>query len=138
MEMFLQTAVDPSLAPPGCHVASAFTQYAPASGAVDHGDALDTVVRTLGAYAFNLPGAVIGSQVLGPLDLEQRFGLTGGDIFHGSLLPEQSFGARFGYATPLPRALSVRVGARPGAASWGPQGEEMRANRSARFRGPFG
>ena len=46
MEVFLQTAVDPGLAPEGCHVASAFTQYAPAAGAVDHAGALETVLRT--------------------------------------------------------------------------------------------
>jgi phytoene dehydrogenase-like protein len=122
MEVFLQTAVDPSLAPQGCHVASAFTQYAPASGAVDQAGALETVVRTLGAYAPNLPGSVIGSQVLGPGDLEQRFGLTGGDIFHGSMLPEQSFGARFGYATPVPGLYLCGSGARPGGCVMGAAG----------------
>jgi phytoene dehydrogenase-like protein len=122
MEVFLQTAVDPSLAPQGCHVASAFTQYAPASGALDQAGALDTVLRTLGAYAPNLPGAVIGSQVLGPGDLERRFGLTGGDIFHGSMLPEQSFGARFGYATPVPGLYLCGSGARPGGCVMGAAG----------------
>jgi len=122
MEVFLQTAVDPSLAPRGCHVASAFTQYAPASGAVDNAGALETVVRALGAYAPNLPGSVIGSQVLGPGDLEQRFGLTGGDIFHGSMLPEQSFGARFGYATPVPGLYLCGSGARPGGCVMGAAG----------------
>ncbi|MEA2504905.1 MAG: hypothetical protein QOG36_1948 [Actinomycetota bacterium] len=122
MEVFLQTAVDPSLAPQGCHVASAFTQYAPAAGAVDHAGALETVVRALGTYAPNLPGSVIGSQVLGPGDLEQRFGLTGGDIFHGSMLPEQSFGARFGYATPVPGLYLCGSGARPGGCVMGAAG----------------
>ena len=122
MEMFLQTAVDPALAPPGRHVASAFTQYAPVSGAVDHREALDAVLAVLGAYAPNLPGAVIGSQVLGPLDLQERFGLTGGDIFHGSMLPEQSFGARFGYATPLPGLYLCGSGARPGGCVMGAAG----------------
>ena len=48
MEVFLQTAVDPVLAPNGRHVASAFTQYAPASGALDRAGALETVLRILG------------------------------------------------------------------------------------------
>jgi phytoene dehydrogenase-like protein len=122
MEVFLQSALDPSLAPPGAHVASAFTQYAPASGAVDHGAALSNVLRTLGGYAPNLPGSVIASQVLGPGDLERRFGLTGGDIFHGSMLPEQSFGARFGYATPLPGLYLCGSGARPGGCVMGAAG----------------
>jgi phytoene dehydrogenase-like protein len=122
MEVFLQTAVDPSLAPAGCHVASAFTQYAPASGVVDHAGALGTVLRTLGAYAPNVPGAVLGAQVLGPGDLEARFGLTGGDIFHGSMLPDQSFGARFGYATPVPGLYLCGSGARPGGCVMGAAG----------------
>jgi phytoene dehydrogenase-like protein len=122
MEVFLQTAVDPALAPKGRHVASAFTQYAPASGALDREGALETVLRTLGAYAPNLPGAVIGAQVLGPDDLERRFGLTGGDIFHGSMLPNQSFGARFGYATPVPGLYLCGSGARPGGCVMGAAG----------------
>ncbi|HEX9313915.1 MAG TPA: NAD(P)/FAD-dependent oxidoreductase [Actinomycetota bacterium] len=122
MEVFLQTAVDPALAPKGRHVASAFTQYAPASRAVDRAGALETVLRTLGAYAPNLPGAVIDAQVLGPDDLERRFGLTGGDIFHGSMLPNQSFGARFGYATPVPGLFLCGSGARPGGCVMGAAG----------------
>jgi phytoene dehydrogenase-like protein len=122
MEVFLQTAVDPALAPKGRHVASAFTQYAPASGVLDRAGALEIVLRTLGAYAPNLPGAVIGSQVLGPDDLERRFGLTGGDIFHGSMLPNQSFGARFGYATPVPGLYLCGSGARPGGCVMGAAG----------------
>lgn len=122
MEVFLQTAVDPALAPKGRHVASAFTQYAPASGVLDRAIALESVLRTLGAYAPNLPGAVIGAQVLGPDDLERRFGLTGGDIFHGSMLPNQSFGARFGYATPVPGLYLCGSGARPGGCVMGAAG----------------
>src|SRR5258708_3681573 len=84
MEVFLQTAVDPVLAPPGCHVASAFTQYAPTSGTVAHGEALDTVGRPLGAFAPNAPSAVLGAHAPGPLDLERPFGLTHAPTFHGA------------------------------------------------------
>ncbi|HMC09461.1 MAG TPA: NAD(P)/FAD-dependent oxidoreductase, partial [Actinomycetota bacterium] len=130
MEVFIQTTLDPTLAVPGCHVASAFVQYAPVgrdlgtdgdeAGARD--EALQAVLRTLGAHAPNLPGAVLGSQVLLPGDLERRFGLTGGDIFHGSMLPEQAFGARFAYRTPVPGLYLCGSGASPGGCVMGAAG----------------
>ena len=127
MEVFIQSAIEPSLAPPGCHVASAFTQYAPASAGAGSSDelrarALDTVLRTLGRYAPNLPGAVVGAEVLLPGDLSTRFGLSGGDIFHGSMLPDQSFGARFPYRTPLPGLFLCGSGAPPGGCVMGAAG----------------
>jgi phytoene dehydrogenase-like protein len=60
--------------------------------------------------------------VLLPGDLERRFGLTGGDIFHGSMLPEQSFGARFAYRTPLSGLYLCGSGARPGGCVMGAAG----------------
>ena len=152
MEVFLQTTIDPSLAPPGRHVASVFAQYAPAPGAGSgagsgpgyprpdggrrgagsgaegasagdaHQAALDAVLGTLATYAPNLPGAVVGSQVLLPTDLEERFGLSGGDIFHGSMLPHQCFGARFAYRTPLPGLVLCGSGASPGGCVMGAAG----------------
>ena len=140
MEVFLQSAVDASLAPPGCHVASAFTQWAPASADLDHGQALASALGTLGGYAPNLPGAVVGSQVLGPADLERRFGLSGGDIFHGSMLPDQSFGARFGYRTPVPGLYLGGAGARPGGCVMGAAGRNCAAailGDQSKSNGPY-
>lgn len=127
MEVFLQSATDPTLAPEGKHVLSAFTQYAPAGidpveWPAERGAALDRVVTTLGAYAPNLPGAILASEVLGPPELEERFGLTGGDIFHGSILPEQCFGARFSYRTPLDGLYLCGSGAPPGGGVMGAAG----------------
>ena len=141
MEVFLQTAIEPSLAPPGCHVASAFTQWAPRScdgmvAELDHEGALSTVLATLGAYAPNLPSALVAAEVLGPADLERRFALTGGDIFHGAMLPHQSFGARFGYETPLPGLYLCGSGARPGGCVMGAAGRNCA--RAVLGRGPAG
>lgn len=126
MEVFVQSALDPTLAPDGTHVISAFTQYAPAGTWVPD-EALATVIGTLGRYAPNLPGSVLASQVLGPPELEERFGLTGGDIFHGALMPEQSFGARFACRTPLPGLYLCGSGARPGGCVMGAAGRNAAA-----------
>jgi phytoene dehydrogenase-like protein len=129
MEVFVQSASDPTLAPAGHHVLSAFTQWAPTGPAVSaerwpqvRQEALGSVLRTLGSYAPNLPGAVLASEVLGPPELEERLGLTGGNIFHGELLPEQCFGERFGYRTPLPGLYLCGSGARPGGCVMGAAG----------------
>ncbi|HEX2178635.1 MAG TPA: NAD(P)/FAD-dependent oxidoreductase [Actinomycetota bacterium] len=133
MEVFLASATDPTLAPPGTQVVSAFTQYAPV-GAWSADDALRSVVTTLGRYAPNLPDAVLASQVLGPPELEERFGLTGGDIFHGALLPEQSFGARFAYRTPVPGLYLCGSGASPGGCVMGAAGRNAAATVLADLR----
>jgi phytoene dehydrogenase-like protein len=46
------------------------------------------------AYAPNFARSVLGYEALSPLDLERRFGLVGGDIFHGALGLDQLFSAR--------------------------------------------
>ena len=126
MELFVQSALDPTLAPPGRHVVSAFTQYAPATG-WSPGDALRSVLGTLAQYAPNLPDSVLASEVLGPPELEERFALTGGDIFHGSMVPEQSFGARFAYRTPVPGLYLCGSGTNPGGGVMGAAGRNAAA-----------
>lgn len=126
MEVFVQSASDPTLAPPGGHVLSAFTQWAPTASpdswpAIRSG-ALECVLRTLAAHAPNLADAVVASEVLGPRDLEERLGLTGGNIFHGEILPEQCFGERFDYRTPLGGLYLCGSGARPGGGVMGAAG----------------
>lgn len=123
MEVFMQSATDTTLAPPGRHVLSAFSQYAPpGAGAGLRESAGRAVLATLETYAPNLAGAVLAAQVLTPQDLEETFGLSGGDIFHGSILPEQSFGSRFAYRTPLPGLYLCGSGARPGGGVMGAAG----------------
>lgn len=126
IEAFVQSAVDPSVAPEGSHVMSAFTQYAPK---VDRDrweelkpGALQAVIETLNSHAPNLRDSVVSAQVLGPHDLEERFGLTGGDIFHGAIVPEQCFGERFGYRTPVEGLYLCGSGAAPGGGVMGAAG----------------
>ena len=77
------------------------------------------VLGTLENHAPGLLDLVEDRVVLGPPDLERRFGLVGGNIFHGELLPEWLFDRRPGgvwhrYRLPLPGYYLCGSGAHPG------------------------
>ncbi|MDQ3915290.1 MAG: NAD(P)/FAD-dependent oxidoreductase [Actinomycetota bacterium] len=98
-EAWIQTASEPDLAPSGKHTLSVFAQYAPyalAEGtwAERREEIGDLVLAALERYAPGLTSLVEGRMVLGPPDLEERFGLTGGNIFHGEILPDWLFDKR--------------------------------------------
>ena len=66
-------------------------------------------------------------QVLSPWDLEQRFGLVDGDIFHGQLRLGQLFAARpvlgsANYRLPVPGLYLCGSGAHPGGGVTGVPG----------------
>jgi phytoene dehydrogenase-like protein len=100
VELVISSTLDDTLAPPGQHVASLFCQHVHPDMSDDGGwDAhRDTVaklmIETVDAYAPNFARSVLGYEALSPLDLERRFGLVGGDIFHGALGLDQMFSAR--------------------------------------------
>lgn len=119
IECFLQTPTDPTLAPPGKHILSIFAQYYPydrpggwTQAARDA--AADRIVAILARHAPNLPGAIEHRQILAPPDLEARFGLVGGHIFHGELLPGQIYEDRFATRTPVAQLYLCGSGAHPG------------------------
>jgi phytoene dehydrogenase-like protein len=134
LECFMQTPTDPSLAPPGKQLLSIFAQYYPyhrSDGAWDSAKreaAADAIVATLAQYAPNLPSAIEARQILAPPDLEARFGLTSGHIFHGELLPGQILGDRFPTATGIAGLYLCGSGASPGGCVSGIPG--LRAARA--------
>jgi phytoene dehydrogenase-like protein len=133
IEIYLQTATDASLTPPGKHILSLFTQYFPyhlAPGldlATERERYADRVIAIVGRYAPNIPGSILHRQVLTPCDLEDRFGLTGGHIFHGDLLPpalwedRPALGFR-GAHTPISGLYLCGSGAHPGGCVYGAPG----------------
>lgn len=119
IECFLQTPTDASLAPPGKHILAVFAQYFPYDRCdgwtqQQRESAADTIVAILARYAPNLPNAIEHRQVLAPPDLESRFGLVGGHIFHGELVPGQIYEDRFATRTPVRNLYLCGSGAHPG------------------------
>ncbi|HYK52479.1 MAG TPA: NAD(P)/FAD-dependent oxidoreductase [Candidatus Eremiobacteraceae bacterium] len=135
IECYMQSPSDPTVAPPGKHLLSVFAQYFP----YDRHDgpwtdamreaAADTIVAELAKVAPNIPNVIEGRQILAPPDLERRFGLGGGHIFHGELLPGQIFEDRFATRTPLRGLYLCGSGAHPGGCVTGVPG--LRAARAA-------
>jgi phytoene dehydrogenase-like protein len=122
IEAACQTAADDSLAPPGLHVLSLFCQCFPPD--VDPEAAADAAIAHFAEACPDLPGRVLDRLALGPRQLEQRFGITGGHIFHGEMLGDQLFERRidrrgFGGIDGLYLAGS---GAHPGGAVTGAPG----------------
>jgi phytoene dehydrogenase-like protein len=125
IEMLIPSTVDPTLAPPGRHVASLFCQHfaydLPTGLDWDaiREPAADLVIDTITRYAPNFKASVLGRRILSPLDLEREFGLTGGDIFHGALTLDQVWSARpvlghADYRTPIAGLYLCGAGAHPG------------------------
>jgi phytoene dehydrogenase-like protein len=132
IECFLQTPTDPSLAPTGKHVLSIFAQYFPHDrhdgwSQAKRDAAADKIVAILARYAPNLPNVVEQRQVLAPPDLESRFGLIGGHIFHGELLPGQIYEDRFATRTPVRNLYLCGSGAHPGGCVSGFPGKRAAA-----------
>jgi phytoene dehydrogenase-like protein len=151
VELVIPSTLDDSLAPRGAHVASLFCQHvAPqlpeGRSWNDHRDEVaDLMIATVDCYAPGFKAAVVGRQVLSPLDLEQMFGLTGGDIFHGALSLDQLFSARpaLGYADyrgPLKGLYHCGSGAHPGGGVTGAPGHNAAraiiADRRWKLRAP--
>jgi len=133
IEMLIPSTLDATLAPPGAHVASLFCQHvAPQlpdgrSWNDSREEVADLMIDTVERYAPGFKASVICRAALSPLDLEQVFGLTGGDIFHGALSLDQLFWARpaLGYADyrgPLRGLYHCGAGAHPGGGVTGAPG----------------
>ena len=135
VEMLIPSTLDPTLAPEGRHVASLFVQHVaprlPAGRSWEDPSEkerfADLVIDTVTEHAPNFRASVLGRQVLSPLDLERRFGLVDGDIFHGALGLDQLFATRpvTGYAAyrmPLPGLYLCGSGAHPGGGVTGAPG----------------
>jgi phytoene dehydrogenase-like protein len=133
IDMIVPSMIDPDMAPPGRHVMSCFVQYAPYDLEGGWDDAQreafgETVISTIEKYAPNIRRAIIGKQVITPVDIERIAGITGGNIFHGELLLHQLFFMRpsaqwSAFHTPLKGYYLAGSGAHPGGGIMGAPGK---------------
>jgi phytoene dehydrogenase-like protein len=132
LEVFVPTIVDPGLAPSGKHILSALVQYAPYDVRPGNweSEAEPLANRVLGLLEEHMPGfekLVLARQVLTPADLESRFGLTEGHIYHGEMTLNQFLVLRpvpgwAGYRTPVDGLYLCGAGTHPGGGVSGAPG----------------
>jgi len=118
-ELYFHTAYDASVAPPGRHAMSVFAQYVPytlASGdwATRREEIADLAVAAISRFSPDVADCIIHRQVLGPPDVEERIGLTGGHIFQGECLPDQMWDRRFSPRTPVQGLYLCGAATHPG------------------------
>jgi phytoene dehydrogenase-like protein len=132
LDITIPTLLDPLLAPEGKHVLSAYFQFAPyklkaGTWQERRGELAKIVIKTLSAYAPNIASLVEGTHEITPLDLETKYGFTGGHIFHGELALDQMFTMRpildwARYQTPVRGLFLCGNGAHPGNGLTGASG----------------
>jgi phytoene dehydrogenase-like protein len=146
IEMLIPSTLDSTLAPKGKHVASLFCQHfrydlnsatgtVPRKGGTvprrswdeEREKAADAIIATVDSHAPGFAKSILGRQIHSPLDLERRFGLIGGDIFHGKMGLDQLFSARpmvgaADYRMPLKGLYLCGSGAHPGGGVTGAPG----------------
>ena len=107
----IPTAFDKTLCPEGTHIMSLFTQWVPADWNLEpHQSELeayaDRMIELYDEVAPNFKASILHRDVVGPYEMEQEYGLIGGNIFHGELSVEQLFHMRpapgyADYRTPI-------------------------------------
>lgn len=129
VEMLIPSTLDDSLSPPGQHVASLFCQqFDPDVDWETHREtAADAIVDQVEKYAPGFKASILGRQILSPLDLERKFGLTKGDIMHGNMSLDQMFSTRpmlghGNYRSPIKGLYLCGAGTHPGGGVTGAPG----------------
>jgi phytoene dehydrogenase-like protein len=125
VEMLIPSTVDDSLAPKGAHVASLFCQhfrYALPDGRSwesARDEAADHIIQTVDGFAPGFKQSILARTALSPWDLEQKFGLVGGDIMHGHMSLDQLWASRpmlghADYRSPIEGLYLCGAGSHPG------------------------
>jgi phytoene dehydrogenase-like protein len=148
-ETCIPSYYDPTLASEGMHVMSMFTQWVPHEWAQQRNqDELEAYAdRLVDIHEDFMPGlteAIVGRQVIGPWQMENEWGLIGGNIFHGELSPGQLFHMRpapgyADYRTPIRGLYQASSATHAGGGVTGLPGhhvvrEIVRDRKRARFR----
>jgi phytoene dehydrogenase-like protein len=126
-ELYFQSVHDRSVVPEGLHTMSVFAQYVPYKFAQGSWDSRREGVRrlalnSLGRFCSNIESAVVEAQVLGPPDIEEKVGLTGGHIFQGECLPPYMWSRRLTARTPMKGVYLCGACTHPGGSVIGVNG----------------
>ena len=132
IEITIPSLLDPSLAPSGAHLLSAYVQFAPFQlRGTDWDRERDTfgrtVIEVIERHAPGIRSMIAAQQVITPIDLERTYGFTGGHIFHGELALDQMLTMRpllgWGqYRTPIRSLHLCGSGTHPGTGLTGGSG----------------
>ena len=132
LEFVMQSANDPTVAPPGMHTMTISAKFAPFDLRRGSWDSeaepfAERILDVLERYAPNIRKAIVARQWLTPLDMEREYGLTRGDVFHGAILPHQMFSFRpvpgwSSYRMPVRGLYLCGAGAHPGGGVIGAPG----------------
>ncbi len=133
VECTMPSSLDPTVAPPGKHLMSMFVQYAPYK--LKDGPWTDAIKEDFAQRCFNIveqyaPGfkdSIVDTQILSPVDIEQTFGLTGGNIFQGTMPLHNLYMFRpvpgyANYKTPVKNLYMCGAAAHPGGGVMGAPG----------------
>jgi phytoene dehydrogenase-like protein len=130
LEITIPSVLDDTIAPAGKHLMNIFVQFTPyhlKSGSWDSYKQIyfrDHIMPVMRRYIENIDSIIEGVEILSPLDLERRFGLTEGNIFHGAMKFSQLFMFRpllglSGYSTPVKGLFLCGAGTHPGGGVMG-------------------
>jgi phytoene dehydrogenase-like protein len=135
LEMTIPTTYDNTLAPAGKHIMNIFLQYTPYTLAKEVAGSwheikeayADRAMNLIEEYAPGFKNLVLHRQVLSPLDMEEIYGLTGGNIFHGEMAVDQLYFMRpvpgwASYRTPVRGLYLCGSGTHPGGGVMGAPG----------------
>ena len=125
IEFSFPTISNPNFAPKGKHVLSAIVQYVPYhlkerewNNSVKE-DIIQIVIKCIERYISNFSSYIEDSSITTPVDLENIFGLSEGNINHGEMTLDQFFFMRptistAQYHTPIKNLYLCGPGTHPG------------------------
>ena len=118
-EVYTQTTLDETVAPPGKHMLSCFVQYVPYQLENGWDDAARDEVagRVIAEIERHAPGfsdLIEHYEVSVPPDIEEKIGLTGGHIFQGDCTPDRMWSDRPDYKTDFESVYLCGAGTHPG------------------------
>jgi phytoene dehydrogenase-like protein len=136
-EIYFQSVHDPTVVPAGQHTMSVFAQYVPytftnGDWATRREEVRRLALNSIGRFCSNIgdsaiEDAVIDAQVLGPPDIEEKVGLTGGHIFQGECLPQYMWSKRLSARTPMAGVYLCGACTHPGGSVIGINGRNAAA-----------